>query len=138
CSRPTVVEEQEPPTDKRAQNDPRPADAVRAILEAFDRYPVVALGESHGLEEQRELIGKLVSDPRFPGKVNDIVVEFGNARFQGIVDRYIAGEDVPAAELQRVWRDHTCPGPWTSSAYPKYFATFREVNRALPPARRFP
>jgi hypothetical protein len=117
--------------------DARPAPAVAAILEAFDRYPIVALGEAHGLEEEREFIGTLLHDPRFPGKVNDIVVEFGNARYQAVIDRYLAGEEVPALELQRVWRDHTGPGPWLSSAYPKYFAAFREANKSLPPARRF-
>jgi hypothetical protein len=120
-----------------AQAAPRPEEAVAAVLRAFDDHPVVAVGESHGLKEEREFLCKLVSDPRFPDKVNDIVVEFGNARFQGVIDRYLAGDDVPAAELQRVWRERTCPGPQSSSAYPKYFAAFREANRALPPARRF-
>jgi hypothetical protein len=115
----------------------KPADAVPAVLALFDRFPVVALGEAHGLKEEREFITRLVRDPGFADKVNDIVVEFGNAKYQGVIDRYVAGEDVPEAELQRVWRDHTCPGPQVSSAYPKYFAAFREANKALPPAKRF-
>jgi hypothetical protein len=126
-----------PGPDEATGAEVRPAGAVTAILEAFDRYPLVALGESHGLEEEREFIDTLVGDPRFPDRVQDIVVEFGNARYQDVLDRYVAGEEVPLAELQRVWRDHTCPGPWSSSAYPKYFAAFRAVNRALPPGRRF-
>lgn len=128
------------PPPKAAAASPaetKPSDAVAAILALFDRYPVVALGEAHGLAEEREFITKLVRDPAFAGKVNDIVVEFGNAKYQGVIDRYVAGEDVPEAELQRVWRDHTSPGPQVSSAYPKYFAAFREVNKALPPAKRF-
>ena len=143
CSRPAqragdITGVGEPtPAVKREDADPSPQKAVKAVLEAFDHYPVVGLVESHGLEEQRAFIERLVGDPHFPEKVNDIVVEFGNARFQGVMDRYVAGEDVPDVELQRVWREHTCPGPWSSSAYPKYFASFREVNRALPPARRF-
>jgi hypothetical protein len=113
----------------------RPTNAVDALLDAFDRYPVVALGEAHGLAEEREFLCTLVRDPRFAEKVNDIVVEFGNSRYQDLLDRYVAGEEVPAGELQRVWRDHTSPGPWTSSAYAQYFAAFREVNRKLPRAR---
>jgi hypothetical protein len=34
-------------------------------------------------------------------RVNDIVMEFGNARFQDVVDRYTAGENVPVAQVQR-------------------------------------
>ena len=34
----------------------------------------------------------LVADPRFGSTVNDIVVEFGNARYQAAMDAYIAGE----------------------------------------------
>jgi hypothetical protein len=94
------------------------------------------MGESHGLEEQRELIMKLLRHPQFPAKVDDVVVEFGNARYQKVLDRYVAGEEVSAAELQQVWRNHTCPGPWSSSAYANYFAGFRAVNRARPPGRR--
>jgi hypothetical protein len=128
---------QPPAAGAPAGAEAKPADAVPAVLALFDRYPVVALGEAHGLEEEREFIDKLVRDPAFADKVNDVVVEFGNAKYQGVIDRYLAGDDVPEAELQQVWREHTCPGPQVSSAYPKYFAAFREVNKALPPARRF-
>ena len=126
-----------PLSEEAAPADIRPADAVQAILEAFDRCPIVALGESHGLEDEREFINRLVGDPRFAAKVQDIVVEFGNAKYQSVINRYLAGTEVSPAELQRVWRDHTCPGPWTSSAVLKYFAAFRAVNRALPPGQRF-
>lgn len=36
----------------------------------------------------------LLGHPRFAATVDSIVVEFGNARFQARVDRYIAGGDV--------------------------------------------
>jgi hypothetical protein len=41
--------------------------------------------------------------------VNDIVVEFGDAGYQGIIDRYIAGRDVPYDDLRHVWEDTTMP-----------------------------
>jgi hypothetical protein len=34
--------------------------------------------------------------------VNDIAVECGNALYQPVLDRYIAGEDVPFAEVKKV------------------------------------
>lgn len=39
-----------------------------------------------------EFLRRLVRDPRFPPAFQDIVVEFGNPRYQGVMDRYIAGE----------------------------------------------
>src|SRR2546422_6472546 len=60
--------------------EPHPREAARAILDAFDNYPLVALGEAHRNQQVHDLILSLVHDPGFPEKVNDIVVEFGSAR----------------------------------------------------------
>ena len=32
----------------------------------------------------------LIRDSRFPGVVNDVLIEFGNGRYQDVVDRCIA------------------------------------------------
>ena len=123
-----------------AGNDPAPdADAAGALLRAFDRVPVVALGEAHGLLEEHAVIDAVLRHPDFPTKANDVVVEFGNARYQDRVDRYlVAGEDVPMTELRQIWRDTTVSPlqQWDSPLYERFFATVREVNRALPEARR--
>jgi hypothetical protein len=37
--------------------------------------------------------------------MNDIVVEFGNSRYQDVMDRFVRGEDVPHAQLQPVWQN---------------------------------
>src|SRR5580698_5503541 len=73
---------------------PRPQDAATAVLAAFDRYDVVGMNAAHSNEKQDEFILALVRQPVFPLKVNDIVVECGNRRYQPLPDRYIAGEDV--------------------------------------------
>jgi hypothetical protein len=62
--------------------------------------PIVALGEAHGLQEEADFIAQLIRHPGFYAKVKDIVVEFGNALYQDIVDRYVAGEEIPRTELQ--------------------------------------
>lgn len=46
----------------------------------------------------------LLTDPRLPAALDDIVVEFGNARYQDTVDRFIAGGPVADADLRMVWR----------------------------------
>ena len=44
-----------------SSKDPRPVKAAEAILNAFDKYRVMALGEAHGLQEEHDFI-----QPIFP------------------------------------------------------------------------
>ena len=69
--------------------------------------------------------------------MHDIVVEFGNARYQAIIDRFVAGEDVPHPELQKVWQNTTQAHPvWDSPIYEEFFRAVRAVNATLPTERR--
>ena len=67
----------------------RPVDAVAAILGAFRTHPVVALDEEHADERSHAFRLTLIRDPRFPFVVNDVVVEFGNALHQDVMDRFV-------------------------------------------------
>lgn len=59
--------------------------AADYLVRAFDRFLLVAFSEPrHGAGGTREFLTSLVRHPRFAGTVNDIVVEFGNARYQDI------------------------------------------------------
>lgn len=104
---------------------PRPRDGRAAFLSAFDDHRVVAL--------MSPVVGSfvydLVADPRFAAKANDIVVECGNALYQPVLDRYVAGEDVPIADVRKVWRDTTQPSCGFSSFYETLFALVRRVNQ---------
>jgi hypothetical protein len=65
--------------------------------------------------------------------VRFIVVEFGSTAQQPTLDRYIRGEDVPLAELQRVWKTTSqTDGSWDSPVYADFYAAVREVNKKLP------
>ncbi len=117
----------------------RPQHAVDLVLSAFQRYPLVGLSEGagHGQLETLDFFTALVRDPRFPRIVRNVVVEFGNARYQAVMDRYIAGEAIAPDQLQHVWEDTTqVTGIWSLPMYEEMFATIRSVNAALPPARR--
>ena len=111
-------------------------DAIAAILHALDQYQVVALGEIHGGEKEHTLFRALLSDARFPPKVNDIVVEFGNAFYQLLVDHYVSGEDVPLADLRQVWRTTTQLMAWDSPVYEQFYLAVRLMNQKLPASRR--
>ncbi len=124
------------PWPLRSVSDPHPTNAFKYVLKAFDHFPVVALGETHGQQQEADFIVDLVQYPGFSEKANDIVVECGNPLYQGTPDRYTAGESVPTAELRQVWRNTTGIGAWDSTIYERFFAAVRAVNQTLPAARR--
>src|SRR5690606_3701319 len=103
----------------------------------FEDYPVVALGDPHGLAEQMEFYTALVRDPRFARDVRNLVVEFGASSHQPVIDRYLAGESVPYVELRKIWNDTVgwVPPP-AMVGFVKFFAAVREVNKAQPADRR--
>jgi hypothetical protein len=112
---------------------PIPEAAIPAILNAFQSFEVVAMEAAHGEKDIDDFILSLIRDPRFPASVNDIVVECGNVRFQALLDRYIAGENVPFTEVQHVWRDTTVFQMCGASGfYEELFPLVRSLNQHLP------
>src|SRR6266849_1574966 len=125
----------------RAANKPEPAEptpqpAVSAILSAFDKYEVVAMPQGHGMQDLNNFILSLIRNPGFSEKVNDIEVEFGNSLYQPMLDRYIAGENVPFTEVQKVWRKMGQPASGASGFVEQFFPLVRALNQKLPPERR--
>jgi hypothetical protein len=117
--------------------DAHPEPAIPAIMKAFENFEVVAMPAAHGEKDIDDLILSLLRDPRLPASVNDIVVECGNMRYQPILDSYIAGENVPFTEVQRVWRDTTVQQMCGASGfYEQLFPLVRSLNRHLPAASR--
>jgi hypothetical protein len=100
---------------------PRPLNATAAVLRAFDTHEIVMLGEAHGCKQEYEWLRDLVSTAEFGDRVDDIVVEAGNSLYQGSVDRYIAGEDVPFEQVEQAWRNAIgalgAPSPVIESFY---------------------
>ena len=112
---------------------------MQGILEAFKRFPVVALGEAHGWQEFHDFVGQLVRHPEFALEVDCIVVEFGNSRYQTLLDRFIAGRDpVSVFELRKVWRNTTQGAwyTWDNPVYAHFFRIVRAVNRSLAKGQR--
>ena len=114
----------------------RPEPAVAAILAAFDKYEVVGMPEGHGMKDVDDFILSLIRDPAFSQRVNDIEVECGNSLYQSILDRYVAGGDVPFLEVRKVWRNTTQPMCGTSGFFEEFFPLVRAINQKLPPGRR--
>jgi hypothetical protein len=110
---------------------PVPREAVPAVLDLFEQYSIVALSEGpHNNQKGHEFRLALVRDPRFGGLVNDVVVEFGDSRYQAVMDRFTAGADVPYRELRQAWENTTILGTiWDPPIYYEFFAAIRDVNR---------
>jgi len=123
------------PSRQTAQN-PTPEAALRGVLSAFDSYEVVAMPEAHGAKDLDDFILSVVRDPAFSEKVNDIAVECGNSLYQPLLDRYIAGEDVPYNEVRKVWRNTTQTMCGMSGFFEQFLPLVRAINRKLAPARR--
>jgi hypothetical protein len=113
-----------------------PTPAVTGLLDLFAAHPLVALGEWHGSQDEADFVTALLHHPAFPATVRVIVVEFGNARHQAVVDRFLAGEPVAARDLRPVWRDFIGGFGFDAPIYEQFFRTVRAVNRTLPPAQR--
>ena len=107
---------------------------ARILISAFDQFDIVALGETHVWRLDTDLRIAVVRHPDFAKKVRSIVVEFGSTTEQSTLDRYIRGENVSRAQLEKVWKTTTqaANGVWDSPVYAEFFAAVRDVNSKLP------
>ena len=104
---------------------------VRTLMSVYDQVDIIALGEAHDRKLDSDLRIALVRHPDFAKKVRSIVVEFGSTSEQATLDRYIRGENVSRAQLERVWTT-TQLGAGGSPIYADFFAAVRDVNAKLP------
>jgi hypothetical protein len=85
-----------------------------------------------------DVLGMLLTDPRLPEMVDDIVVEFGDAFYQPMMDRFsITGQPVSNADLRLAWRNTTTSplGTWDEPIYEQFYRTVRAANAMLPPGQ---
>jgi hypothetical protein len=117
---------------------PATGQLVDVVLEALTTHQLVGIGEAEGLQNHHDVLQALITDPRLPELVNDIVVEFGNARYQNTIDRFIAGHPVDNAQLRQVWRNTTQSplNTWDSPVYEQFYRTVRAANWTLPAAKQ--
>ena len=109
-------------------------DIVKTIVDQFDQSDLVGLGELHGSQADQDLRFQIIHSKAFARKVHIIAVEGLNGLYQEDLDRYIRGEDVPLAQVQKVWRDSTdiFVGPVILTVYQQFLGEVRSVNRGLP------
>jgi len=133
------------PTTSKTENETesksesiKSINAVDAIIDAYKEHQVVAIGDVHGLVEEREFIISLINTPQFYENVKTIVIETGNAKYQDVADDYVNGENIDINELQKIWRDLTSSGigPTDKMSNQDLFDSVREINAKLPDDER--
>lgn len=113
-------------------------DAIEAVIDATSEHQLVALGEYHQMQEWHEFMQELLHRREFTDNVDDLVVEFGNALYQDVADRFLLDlEPVAFPELSQIWRN-TIGGRvlWDAPVYEQFFATVHEVNTLVPRDQR--
>jgi hypothetical protein len=120
------------------RTDPKPSPGIPGVLAAFARAPIVALADVHRDEHLAQFRIDLIRDPHFARPDRDVVIEWGNARYQEVLSRYVAGDNVPLDSLRQVWRNAVgnMNGIFDSSVYEDFLTAIRERNRTLPVGRR--
>jgi hypothetical protein len=108
--------------------EPKPQNATAAVVRAFDTHNIVMFGEMHSCKQEHEWLRELVSTPEFADRVDDIVVEAGNSLYQKSVDRYIAGENIPFAQVQQAWRNLVSLFGPPSPVIESFYKAVREAN----------
>jgi len=106
--------------------------ATKAMIQAIAAHQIVMFGETHGNKQEYEWLCQLVKTPAFADRVDDIVVEFGNSLYQKTIDRYISGDDIPQAQVEKAWRNMIgAVGP-ISLVYGWFYKAVRDSNLARP------
>jgi len=108
-----------------------------AIVKALQSNSLVAIADEHGNEQVHAFRLAMLRDARIVSLINDIVVEFGSAKYQQLMDDYVAGKDIANTELRHAWQDTTqVEYDWDLPIYEEFFESVRDLNRSLPLERR--
>jgi hypothetical protein len=116
-----------------------PDDPADLVLDAFEHHRVVAVGENHGHKEFHSWLLHLLERPDAQTAIDDIAIEWGNARYQDIIDRYVRGQDVPRDSVTMAWRN-TVVSPntvWDAQVYAGFFEGIRRINTTLEPGNQY-
>ena len=82
-------------------------DGILFIVNKFDQFDLVAIGETHDKKEVTNFYIKLINNNEFRKKIDFIVIEMGNRLHQDVLDDFISGKKIDEKNIYKLWRDHT-------------------------------
>jgi hypothetical protein len=124
-------------TVKNRHNDLQPLDAIETLLQVMEYYPLVALAEIPQLQEFHEYLMALLYHPYLSERITDIVVEFGNAHYQKIADRFVlTDQPVSRSDLQLIWKTTSENSLWNAQVCEQFLYIVRAINWSLHPSQR--
>lgn len=105
------------------------------ILQIFKNHNIIGLGEGgHHLENAHQFFQNLFDNKKIQEVIDFVIVEFANANYQTILDKYIFGEQIYIEEIKKIWREST-QSPGLFGEAPIYFdllKKIRNINSTLP------
>ncbi|HEX4861438.1 MAG TPA: hypothetical protein VFV07_09390 [Rhizomicrobium sp.] len=108
---------------------PARADAIADIAKELDTHSVVQIGELHRSLQIHTFLQRMLRDPRFVCRVDDVAVEFGNSRLQKLADAYISGGTLGETQIASMYRETSVPLTWNTPVYRAVYDTVRDINR---------
>lgn len=103
-----------------------------AIMQAFEKHNFVAIGDYHWNDAFVRYATELVIKPEFSERVNHVVVEFGNAKYQSFLDDYLSGGEVSEDQLDAMLRGALYFMAWMPDVYRDFFKAIKQRNEDLP------
>ncbi|MGJ8518141.1 hypothetical protein [Carnimonas bestiolae] len=102
----------------------------------FDDSQLIGLGEAHHTPVVMRTLGSLITHGALGDQCRDLVVEFGTQRHQSLVDDYLAGASMSAAQLTVLWRQSAYGTLWAHPVYAALLRRLRAYNMAVPAHQR--
>ncbi|MFL5914858.1 MAG: hypothetical protein ACJ752_04375 [Gaiellaceae bacterium] len=115
---------------RRSAPDPMPISLAAGIERAFAGHRLVAITDPRTPAMNRTLVS-LIRDSKFRAHARVLVYDCCAPRYQGLIDRYVNGDNVSFAAVSHVWARAGPPIP-----RPNLFVQARKLNRRLPAAER--
>ena len=115
--------------------------AADYVMQLFERYDIVILGErDHRDTTQYDLIGQIVSDPRFINQVGHVMTEIGVYNMTDEIDRIVnasyASDQEFEAALWSAYKNLDYTPLWENTNFYQYLHSIYRINRDLPANRK--
>lgn len=101
---------------------------TKGVTDAYQTHQVVAVGDYHWNNQVMAQVNNLIKQPAFLDQVKQIVVEFGNSRYQQAMDDFLNGKSHDVKILDDVRRDALFFTAWMPEDYKNFFLHVRAYN----------